>query len=56
MNERKLVKKAIKGNEEAFEELLIIHSNPLMIWLYSSHLNKIAAIATIKAPPILVDT
>ncbi|MBK3494047.1 sigma-70 family RNA polymerase sigma factor [Viridibacillus sp. YIM B01967] len=29
MNGRKLVKKAIKGNKEAFEELLVIHSNQL---------------------------
>lgn len=29
MNERELVKKAIKGNKEAFEGLLVIHSNQL---------------------------
>ncbi|MEK5232084.1 sigma-70 family RNA polymerase sigma factor [Lysinibacillus sp. FSL K6-0232] len=29
MNERKLVKKAVKGNKEAFEKLLVIHSNQL---------------------------
>lgn len=29
MHERKLVKKAIKGNKEAFEELLVIHSHQL---------------------------
>ena len=29
MNERKLVKKAIKGNKEAFEKLLVLHSNQL---------------------------
>ena len=29
MNETKLVKKAIKGNAKAFEELLILHSERL---------------------------
>ncbi|ATP40655.1 RNA polymerase [Solibacillus sp. R5-41] len=29
MNERKLVKKAMKGNDEAFEELLVMHSTQL---------------------------
>jgi RNA polymerase sigma-70 factor (ECF subfamily) len=29
MNEMKLVKRAIKGNKNAFEELLVIHSDQL---------------------------
>lgn len=29
MNERKLVKRAMKGNKEAYEELLVLHSNQL---------------------------